>query len=160
MRTKDLNQFGITPREEQFVQLVARGATRREAAIKANPQRKGGVNAHDQWAKRAIQNPAVADRLRSLLYGKKIHERDSEGLWHADLQRLIEAAETSGNHTAIASYMRMRGQALGVLKDRVIISTEQTMTDDDLVKQLAGDDERKAATLRSVLGSGTFAKAA
>ena len=56
--------------------------------------------------------------------------------------------------------MRMRGQALGVLKDRVIISTEQTMPDEDLVKALAGDDEKKAVMLRSVIGSGTFAKAA
>ena len=82
------------------------------------------------------------------------------GQWHADLLAFIADAKEHGNHTAIASLMRMRGQALGVLKDRVVLSAERTMTDADLVTQLAGDDEAKAATLKSVLGSGTFKKAA
>ena len=60
--------------------------------------------------------------MSSLLRAAKIHERDSEGQWHADLLAFIADAKEHGNHTAIASYMRMRGQALGVLKDRLVIA--------------------------------------
>ncbi len=88
--------------------------------------------------------------------GKKISDLDSEGRWHTDLAAMIASALERCNDTALASFMRLRGQALGILKDRVIVAAEHTMTDADLVATLAGDDKAKAATLKAVLGTATF----
>ena len=160
MRSHVLDENGLTPAEERFVGLIARGYTQRQATMTAFPGSKLSANAYDQKGSRLRRKPAVEARLRALLDAAKIEDLYSAGRWQADLLRFIEKADAEGNLTAAAQFMRMAGQALGVLKDRVIIATEQTMTDDDLVKQLAGDDENKAGILRSVIGSGTFAKAA
>ena len=94
--------------------------------------------------------------MRSLLDAARIEDLYSVGQWQADLLDDLEQARADRNWTAVAAFRRMAGQALGVLKDRVIISTEQTMPDEDLVKALAGDDENKAEILRAIIGRPTF----
>ena len=82
--------------------------------------------------------------MRALLDAAKIEDIYSAGRWVADVLQDIEQAKAKQNWTAVASFRRMLGQALGVLKDRVIVATEQTMTNAELVATLAGDDENKA----------------
>ena len=156
MRRCDLNEFGLTVVEERFVNLIAQGWTRRLAAKKADPEGKRTNKALDSWSSRTCNKVQVHERLMGLLNAVKISDRDSEGRWHADLLVLIDTSVLAVNLTAAAQFMRMRGQALGVLKDRVIVATEHTMTDAELVATLAGDDKAKAATLHAVIGTATF----
>ncbi len=156
MACLDLNEAGLTAVEEQFVRLVAKGYSRRQAAIQAHPQRKVNLSAYDKWAARAIRKPVVSGRLKSLLSAAKIEDLYSAGQWVADVLSDVERAIERGNETAVASARRMLGQALGILKDRVIVATEQSMTDAELVATLAGDDKAKAATLHAVIGTASF----
>ncbi len=160
MRRHVLNEHGLTIAEERFVGLIARGYTQRQAAKEAFPSSKLSDSGFDKKASTLRKRPAIEGRLLSLLDAAKIEDLYSAGRWVADVLEDIAIARARNNLTAVASSRRMLGQALGVLKDHVVLSAEQSMSDDDLVKQLAGDDERKAATLRSVMGSGTFSKAA
>ncbi|MCH7887950.1 MAG: hypothetical protein IIA00_01585 [Proteobacteria bacterium] len=156
MRRHILDENGLTPAEERFVGLIARGYTQRQAAKEAFPCSKLSDSGFDDKAHRLRKRPAIEARLRALLMERKISDIDSEGLWHSDLADMITSAKARENDTALASFMRLRGQALGILKDRVVISAEQVMPDADLIKQLAGGDKQKAAMLQSILGRRTF----
>ena len=156
MRRRVLNEYSLTPAEERFVGLIARGYTQRQAAKEAFPSSNLSDNGYDQKGSRIRKRPAVEARMRALLDAAKIEDLYSVGRWQADLLRFIEKADAEGNLTVAAQFMRLAGQALGILKDRVIVAAEQTMTDADLVSTLAGDDEAKAATLRAVIGAASF----
>ncbi len=156
MRRHILDENGLTPAEERFVGLIARGYTQRQAAKEAFPSSKLSDSGFDKKASTLRKRPAIEGRLRALLSAARIEDLYSAGQWQADLLRFIEQAEKDRNWTAAASFMRMAGQALGVLKDRVVLSAEQTMSDADLVKHLAGDDPYKAKVLRECLGRPTF----
>lgn len=158
MRRHVLNEHGLTPAEERFVGLIARGYTQRHAAKEAFPSSKLSDSGYDDKAHRLRKRPAIEARLRALLDAAKIEDLYSAGRWQADLLRFIEKAEAENNLTAAAQFMRMAGQALGVLKDRVVLSAESVMPDADLIKQIAGDDTHKAAMLQAVIGRPTFGK--
>ena len=155
-----LNQHGVTAIQEKFVWLLSQGYSHLQATSIAKPARVRGPAARQNWAAETLAKPIVWQRLRRLLFEKKITDIDSEGLWHSDLADMIRSAQARKNDTALASFMRLRGQALGILKDRVVLSAEHVLPDADLVKQIAGDDKGKAAVLLEVLGADTFGEAA
>ncbi len=150
------DENGLTPAQERFVGLLARGHSGRQAAKLAYPDANLSDSAYDDKASKLRKLPAVQTRLRSLLDAAKIEDIYTAGRWVADVLEDIAIARARNNLTAVASSRRMLGQALGVLKDHVVLSAEQTTSDADLVKQLAGDDEQKAATLTAVLGKASF----
>ena len=94
--------------------------------------------------------------MRALLSAARIEDLYSAGQWQADLLDDLEQARADRNWTAVAAFRRMAGQALGVLKDRVVLSAEQSMADADLVAQLAGGDKGKLVVLAEVLGKRSF----
>ena len=98
----------------------------------------------------------MAARLLALLDAAKLEDMYSPGQWVADVLADVERAIARGNETAVNASRRMLGQALGMLKDRVIIAAEQTVSDADLVGTLAGGDKQKAATLHAVIGTASF----
>ena len=51
MRRHILDENGLTPAEERFVGLIARGYTQRQATMTAFPGSKLSVNAYDQKAR-------------------------------------------------------------------------------------------------------------
>ncbi len=150
------DENGLTPAQERFVGLLARGHSGRQAAKLAYPDANLSDSAYDDKASKLRKLPAVQTRLRSLLDAAKIEDIYTAGRWVADVLQDIEQAKVKQNWTAVASSRRMLGQALGVLKDHVVLSAEQTMSDADLVKHLAGDDPYKAKVLRECLGRPTF----
>ncbi len=156
MRRHVLTENGLTPAEERFVGLIARGYTQRQAAKQAFPSSKLSDSGFDDKAHRLRKRQAIEARLRALLSAARIEDLYSIGQWQADLLDDLEQARADRNWTAVAAFRRMAGQALGVLKDRVIIAHEQTMPDEDLVKALAGDDPHKAEVLRAIIGRPSF----
>ena len=77
----------------------------------------------------------------------------------AELQDLKRAAFEDKNHTACAQYKRLEMQALGVLRDNIALRVEERMSDDDLIRHLAGDDPKKAAVLREIMVRDGFRRA-
>ncbi len=140
--------------------MIARGYSQRQAAKEAFPSSKLSDSGFDKKASTLRKRPAIEGRLLSLLDAAKIEDLYSAGRWVADVLEDIAIARARNNLTAVASSRRMLGQALGVLKDRVVLSAEQSIPDADLIKALAGDDKQKAAVLHEVIGTLTFGEGA
>jgi len=147
---------GLTPAQERFVGLLARGNSGRQAVKMAYPDANLSNSGYDEKAAKLKRLPAIQARLGSLVDAAKIEDIYNQGRWVTDVLADVERAIKRGNETAVASYRRMLGQALGVLKDRIVLSAEQSMSDADLLKALAGDDKGKIVVLQDVLGRATF----
>ncbi len=82
----------------------------------------------------------------------KIDDLDSVAQYHSDLMRQIDLAAQGNNLTAVAALMRLRGQAIGVLQEKTIVTDERALPDSALIERLAKGDPHKAAMLKTILG--------
>ena len=153
-RTRDEN--GLTPAQEHFAKLIAGGSNQRQAAKLAFNALNLSDSSYDEKASKLLNSQAIRTRLKSLVSEQKIEDVYSPGEWIRDLLAMIVDARARKNDTACASLMRLAGQALGILKDRVVVSAESVMPDADLIKQIVGDDKQKAAVLQAIIGRGSF----
>ena len=147
------DQDGLTPQEAQACVYRAQGLSQSEAyrrAFDVKRMKPGSI-----WTKASMLfgRVEVVCRVEALLRAARIEDIDSVGQAFDDLLRLLAKAETDGNLTAAANFMRQRLQAHGILRDRVAFTLEEQTSDADLIERLAGDDPAKLAALRVILGA-------
>src|SRR5262245_26762436 len=63
----------------------------------------------------------------------------------------FERASAAENWTAVSQLMKTRAGILGMLRDHVVLSFEQQMSDQELVERLSRGDAEKAAVYRKLL---------
>ena len=159
-RKHALSEHGLTAAEEKFAALIACGTLHamayRDAFNKPNiPNQKAAARAREWLARDRIEQ-----RVRSLLAAAEIAKLDSIGQYHRDLMAQIAQAVADNNLTAAAALMRLRGQTIGALADKTIITDERATTDAQLVAKLAKGDADKASMLKAILGDGDAYKTA
>ncbi len=91
--------------------------------------------------------------MRELLRGAKVQDIDSVGQAFDHLLRLLEKAERDGNYNACAQLMRQRLRAHGMLRDRIVLSAESQLSDEQLIDRLSGGDPERLAAARVLLGA-------
>ncbi len=146
---------GLTAKQERFVAFLAQGYTQAaayRAAYDAGAMKDATVH---QEACRLARDPNVAARLRELLEDARIEDLDNAQRAFLDLLEDIASARSAENWTALAALQRMRLQYHGLLKDRVIMEHHGPAHDEEIIKAIAGSNERLAAMLRDHLGSDT-----
>ena len=144
---------GLTAKQERFAALLAQGYTQ-AGAYRASYDAKNMKDATvHQEACRLARDPNVAARLRELLEDARISDLDNAQRAFLDLLQDIESARSAENWTALAALQRMRMTYHGLLKDRVIMEHHGPAHDEEIIKAIAGDNERLAAMLRDHLGS-------
>ena len=148
---------GLTPQQEAFAMALVKGLSQADA-YRAAYNVKPTTAAESVYcsASRLAKDPHVQSRLRVLLKESRIADLDSVGEAWDHLLKLIAKAEDEGNMTAVAALMRQRLTGLGALKHDITITHRDRLSDEQIVKRLAGDDERKAAMLRSIIGTDSF----
>ncbi|MEE8099312.1 MAG: hypothetical protein V3T13_05205 [Hyphomicrobium sp.] len=95
----------------------------------------------------------VRGRVRELLRLAKVQDIESAGESYAKMLEDMEAARADQNHNAVMGYTRIKMQAHGMLKDNVSMTMESSLSDEDLIQRMAGDDPVKLAALRTILGA-------
>ena len=146
---------GAAVKEAELVKLLAQGLTQ-EAAYRQAFRPKGvNPDAIRGRANKLANKPEVALAVRELLKAARINDLDSAGQWITDALAAQQEAKTDRNWTGYAALHRQRGQALGVLHDRLQIQGELHITDTDLIARLSGGDLSKASVLAEMLGSAT-----
>ena len=80
----------------------------------------------------------------------------SVGEWYQQLMDAIERAKTDGAHSAEMTGIRQAGQAIGALQNTVVLDATSLLDDNAIIARLAGDDPRKAAMLRAIIGADDF----
>ena len=106
---------------------------------------------NDKASKMAAK-PAVVARVRQLLDESKIQDLESVGHAFQELVADLAGARVAKNWTAVAAFQRIKLQVLGMLKETVLLNMEQTITDEELVKRVAGTNPALATALKASLG--------
>ena len=145
---------GLFPNEEAFARACVMH-NQSEAYRVSQPiaviKRLTNEQIHNR-ANKMASKPEVAARMREHLDAAKISDLDTAGRAFTDLARMIFKAEEAKNWTACAALMRLRLQVLGMLKETVLLNMEQTITDEELVKRVAGTNPALATALKASLG--------
>ena len=119
-------------------------------------------------ARRAGYSARNADKIGSELLGKtgvaaRISALQAEAAKRNEItlddviQMLVEDrrdAKAAGQHGPAVRAAELLGKHLGAFTDRMILSQDQ-VSNEEVIAAIAGDDERKAAMLREVLGCDT-----
>ncbi len=95
----------------------------------------------------------VRGRVRELLKLAKVMDIESVGESYAKMLEDMEAARTDGNHNAVMGYTRIKMQAHGMLRDNVSMTMESSLSDEDLIQRMVGDNPAKIAAVRVILGA-------
>ncbi len=143
---------GLTTQEAQAAAFRAQGMSQSDAYRQAfNVQRAKPKNVHER-ACRLFARPKVKARVEELLRRAKVEDIDSVGKAFDALLRLLEKAIADGNYNAAAQLMRQRLQTHGMLRDRIVLSAESQLSDEQLTERLAGGDPERLAAARLLLG--------
>ncbi len=147
----------IEAQEQRFAALVAQGSTYADAYRDIRPKSKASTDkATWDMASRFAKRVGVQTRVRELLRASKLQDIDSVGEWHARVQTDIEKAREDGAHASVMTGNRMIGQSLGAVQQTVVLDASSLVSDEALIARLAGDDERKVAMLRAIIGAEEF----
>lgn len=144
----------LTPQEARAAVYRAQGMSQSDAYRRAYNVRRAQPKTVHEKASRLFARDRVRARVRELLRQARVEDIDSVGEAFDHLLRLIQKAETDGNLNAAAQLMRQRLQAHGILRDRVVLSAESQLTDQQLIEKLAGGDPARIAAARVLLGAG------
>jgi hypothetical protein len=148
---------GLTPQQEAFTVGLAKGYSQSDAYRSAyNVKPTTTAESVHVSASRMAKRPNVQSRVRQLLSEVRIADIDNVGQAWRDLLDIYEDARDEKNYNAAAQLMRQRLTGLGALKHDFPITHHRTLTDEQIVKRLAGDDERMAAMLRSIIVPDSF----
>jgi hypothetical protein len=112
-----------------------------------NVQRAKPKTVHEK-ASRLFARDKVKARVRELLRQARVTDIDSVGEAFDHLLRLLEKAEKDGNYNAAAQLMRQRLQTHGLLRDRIVLSAESQLSDEQLLERLSGGDPERLAAAR------------
>ena len=87
----------------------------------------------------------------------KLSDLDSGPQAFKDLLSALDRANTANNFTAVAQLSRLRLDCLGMLKSSVADRTGLgSISDENLLQQLAGDNPELRKELQKLLGRDTF----
>lgn len=152
MTVANVHQITLTEAQERYCVLRAAGETQLTSYARSHV--KGGLsnktleNRAAQLEKRA----GVADRIRVLIAEKKVSDVLSVGTALTDLLEDMKGAREAKNWTALATFHRLTLQVLGLLKENIVLSEEQRMTDEELIKRLTQGNSPLARDLALALG--------
>jgi hypothetical protein len=152
-RSKIRNEAGLTPPEDNFARLMALGVSLAEAYRKSFRARGINQEVIQGRAWRLSQKEYVIERAKAYLKAARISDLDSAGQYYRDLTDFINKSAEKHNYTAVAAFMRLRGQVLGILQENVHLHAEAGLTDEQIVAKLAGKDHNKRVMLQTVLGT-------
>jgi hypothetical protein len=144
----------LTPQQAQAAVYRAQGMSQSDAYRRAYNVRRAKPKTVHEKASRLFAQDKMKARVRELLRQARVTDIDSVGQAFDHLLRLLEKAEQDGNYNAAAQLMRQRLQTHGLLRDRIVLSAESQLTDEQLLERLSGGDPERLAAARVLLGAG------
>ena len=143
---------GLTAKQARFAALLAQGYTQSAAYREAYDT--NGAKAETVWqeASRLAHDPKVSARVRELLRDARIEDLDSPAEAFRALLQDIDAARADRNWSAVMAGHDKRLKAWGMLKDRHIQEKAEALTDEQLIKELAGEDPEKRKLVADMIG--------
>ena len=100
-----------------------------------------------------LKRPDIIKVCTEILKAAKLEEIDNPQKAFRDLMQDIDGARDDKNWSAVMAGHDKRLKAWGMLKDRQIIENVESMSDEQLIKELAGDDPDKQEMARKLIGA-------
>ncbi len=147
------DEDGLTYIEAKAAALCAQGFSQSEAYRQATGTTRAKPETVHKRASDMFKRAHVQGRVRELLRLAKVQDIESAGESYAKMLEDMEAARADQNHNAVMGYTRIKMQAHGMLRDNVSMTMESSLSDEDLIQRMAGDDPAKLAVLRTMLGA-------
>ena len=146
-------EYDLKPSQEKYAALLARGLTQADAYRQSHAVE--GVNPQriSERACKLAAKDQVKARVQALLSEAKVSDLLSAGTAISKLLEDMEGARAAKNWTALASFHRLSLQVLGLLKENIVLTEEERLTDEELIKRLAVGDPGTASMLRNMIGS-------
>ena len=139
--------MGLTAKQEGFAQDVAAGSTLTDAYRANYNTQTPRVETVMDSAHKVAKNPEVAQRVAEHV------ERafDGENIKDYVLKNLRKQVDNGKNEGATQQALKLLGMTQGMYRD-VVETSERTLSNAELISQLAEDNEPLAAMLREQLG--------
>ena len=143
----------LTPKQDKFAVGVAAGLTQSDAYRMA--YNASSMQPKQVWeeASKLRRKPKVSQRIEALLRAARVQDITNIGREIRRTMDLQQEALAAGNHNASAAYQRMLMTTVGALKDRLVLTVESSLSDDELTHRLAGGDPERLAAARVLLGA-------
>ena len=146
-------QTGLTPAQEAYCVHRANGFDKVNSYTQSHSIKGVSQKAIAQRANRLDNNVDVIERVRVLVSEKNLGDCLSVGAALTALLKDMEGAREAQNWTALSSFHRLCLQCLGLLKENLILTEEQRMPDEELIKRVAGGNTALGRELSLALGS-------
>ena len=143
-------------KEQRFAALIAQGVSYADAYRETHPNSKAKDESLRVEASKFASRPNVTLMVRELLRSSRLSDLTSIGEWHEKLMDAIKRAKDDDAHSAEMTGLRQLGQATGALQNTVMLDATGLLDDTAIIARLAGDDPRKAAMLRAIIGAEEF----
>jgi len=154
----------LTPKEREACRLYSLELYSKVEAwrigLGKRPKRKDKDGKDDSRANawNFFNQAKVIEHCQTILSTARAEDCMKVGRTMRQLEDFIQNSADAENWTAVSSMMDKKLKVMGLMRDRVVVSHEATMDDDTLVEALAGDDPKKQALLRALLGKDGFKK--
>ena len=150
---------GMTAREMRFAELMCRGVRVKDAYIQAGygdrlkPEQREENAKNNAYQK--ARKPQIVTYMANWLARARISDLDSPGAAVSRVLKHIAMAEDDRNMTALAALDRLAYQH-NAIAERTTVTIEAGVSDIDLLRRIAGDDEAKMGSLKALLRPATF----
>lgn len=147
---------GLTAAQDKFCTLLCKGVPQIHAFRQAGMGKRLSDSHAANKASDLAKRPDIQRRCAELLAASAVADLDSVGQAYADLLRVMATAEREGNLTAYAALARQRLQVLGMLRDNVSLTLENSSADQQLLDRLAAGDPAVRLALEQAIGRRGF----
>jgi hypothetical protein len=144
----------LEPREVAFCGYVALGHDHSDAYRRAYKAKRLTTEIIAKRADRLAQRQDIRDRVAMCVNEFKLEQLDSLGKCYSELIDSLAQCKLSKNWAAYFSGMRLRLQCMGMLKENIHLTSEQKLSDEQLLDRLGSKDPHAKAMIKAVLGSG------
>ena len=143
--------MALTPKRKRFCELFVASRNAKQAAIEAGySDKSGGASVS---AARNMKVPEVKEYIAKL--EAEAAERNNVTVDEV-IQKLRDSiieAKKANQHGPAVRATELLGKTVGMFKDHVVLTELQETSDEDLISKMAKGNEKKAATLREMLGA-------
>ena len=150
---ENLIKDNLKPGDERFAACLALGMNQSQAYRNSHECKTVTPAQLNTRASKLAKKDSIRERVQALVNEAKVADLDSIGRAYKALLDDMAAAKEAKNWTALATFHRMRLQVLGMLTDNLTVTVEQSMSDDELAKRIAGDDPVLLAQLKRTMGN-------
>lgn len=149
-------QKPIPEKKASFALYLAQGKTQILAFQLSHPNSEATLESQYEMASKLAKDPEVVERVAELAKSYTVGDIDTVGQHYLRILDDRQEAKDAGNMTAVAALDRLLAQCQGMTNEKFTLTPAAKMTDEELARSIAGDDEQVYQIIRRRIGNDGF----